>query len=470
MTQTLALGQSTINLAYLAAASLLVIGIKRLSSPATARSGNLIAAAGMLLALTFTFLDGDVDHLPLIAAGIAVGTVIGVVAARLVKMTAMPQMVALFNGVGGGAAALIAAAEFHRLAPAAGHLEEDALAGILFSAVVGSISFSGSLVAFGKLQELITGRPVTFAAQQIVNALLAAALVALAVLAGATDQGLWLAILLAGALAFGVLFVIPIGGADMPVVISILNAFTGLAAASAGFVLDNTALIIGGTLVGASGTLLTMLMGRAMGRPLRNTLFGAFGAVTPAATGAAAAGDGDGAVRSANAEDVAVMLAYAKRVVVVPGYGLAVAQAQHDVRKLADLLEERGVDVRYAIHPVAGRMPGHMNVLLAEANVPYPQLYEMEQINPEFPQTDVALVIGANDVTNPAARNSPGSPIYGMPILDVDRAMNVVVIKRGMSPGFAGVDNPLYSDPKTVMLFGDAKDAVSKLVENVKTL
>jgi proton-translocating NAD(P)+ transhydrogenase subunit beta len=379
----------------------------------------------------------------------------------------MPQMVALFNGVGGGAAALIAAAEFHRLAPAGGHVAGDVVGAILFSALIGSISFSGSLIAFGKLQEVLPGRPIVFPAQQIFNALLFATLLAVGAIAGATENGWWFAALLAGALLFGVLLVLPIGGADMPVVISLLNAFTGLAAASTGFVLDNVALIIGGTLVGASGTLLTILMGRAMNRSLANVLFSAFGAAPTGAPAAAAATDG-GAVREITAEDAAVMLAYARRVVIVPGYGLAVAQAQHNVRELADLLERRGVDVRYAIHPVAGRMPGHMNVLLAEANVPYPQLYDMEDINPEFPRTDVALVVGANDVTNPAARENPESPLYGMPILDVDHAANVIVLKRSMNPGFAGIDNDLYFNAKTAMLFGDAKASVEKLVAAVK--
>ena len=460
------MSQAWINATYLLAAVLLIVGIKRLSSPATARSGNVIAAVGMTIALVSTLLDRDIDAYWLVAAGVAVGTVAGVVSARLVRMTAMPQMVALFNGVGGGAAALIAAADFHRHAPAGGRLATDAIVGILFSAVIGSVSFSASMIAFGKLQEVLPGRPLTFRRQQVGNAVLAALLLALAVLAAATEAGLWVVLLMAGSLLLGILFVLPIGGADMPVVISLLNAFTGLAAASTGFVLDNTALIIGGTLVGASGTLLTLLMGRAMGRPLANTLFGAFGTV---AAGGPAAAATDGTVRAATPDDVAVMLSYANRVIVVPGYGMAVAQAQHDVRALADLLEERGVDVRYAIHPVAGRMPGHMNVLLAEANVPYTQLYEMDQINPEFQRTDVALVIGANDVTNPAARNEPGNPIYGMPILDVDKAANVVVLKRSMNPGFAGVDNPLYTDPKTVMLFGDAKESVARLVEEVKT-
>jgi H+-translocating NAD(P) transhydrogenase subunit beta len=460
--------QNWINFAYLVAAVCLIVGIRELSHPRTARRGNLVAAFGMAIAILFTLFDGDIDEYWLMALGIAIGTVVGVASARMVRMTAMPQMVALFNGVGGGAAALIAAAEFHERAPDAGRLAADEIVGILFSALIGSVSFWGSLVAFGKLQELVPGRPIVFPAQNAINAVLGAALVSLIALTAATEDGVWLALLFPGALILGVLFVLPIGGADMPVVISLLNACTGLAAASAGFVLDNTALIIGGTLVGASGTLLTVLMGRAMGRPLQLTLFGAFG--TMPAEAAVAASAGDGQVRTAGADDVAVMLAYARRVVFVPGYGLAVAQAQHDVRSLADLLEARGVDVRYAIHPVAGRMPGHMNVLLAEANVPYDELFEMEQINPDFPQTDVVVVVGANDVVNPAARNEPGSPIYGMPILDVDRARNVVVIKRSLSPGFAGVDNPLFYDTKTVMLFDDAKAALEKLVAAVKSV
>jgi NAD(P) transhydrogenase subunit beta len=464
----LAVSQTTINLAYLAAGVCLIVGIKRLSSPSTARSGNVVAAVGMVIAVVFTLLSPEIDSYWLIVAGVAVGTVVGVASARMVKMTAMPQMVALFNGVGGGAAALIAAAEFHRLSPGSGHVLPEHMGAMLFSALIGSISFSGSMVAFGKLQELLPGRPLVFAGQQVVNGTLFAALLGVGVLAGATEAGVWMVVLLAGALLFGVLLVLPIGGADMPVVISLLNAFTGLAAASTGFVLENTALIIGGTLVGASGTLLTILMGRAMNRSLANVLFGAFGGPAAAAPGAVA---GDGAAKSyreVSAEDAAVMLAYASRVVVVPGYGLAVAQAQHGVRELADLLEKRGVDVKYAIHPVAGRMPGHMNVLLAEANVPYPQLYDMEDVNPEFPRTDVALVIGANDVTNPAAREDPESPLYGMPILNVDASANVIVLKRSMSPGFAGIDNELFYRPNSAMLFGDAKDSVERLVAAVK--
>ncbi len=467
MTVPLALSQTAINFTYLVAAVLLVVGIRRLSSPPTARSGNVIAAIGMTIAIVFTFLDPDIDSYWLVVVGMAIGAVIGVASARLVKMTAMPQMVALFNGVGGGAAALVAAAEFHRQAPLAGHLAGDGIGAMLFSALIGSISFAGSLVAFGKLQELLPGRPIVFRGQQVVNGALFAALLLFGALAGSLETGVWMVLLLAGALVFGVMLVLPIGGADMPVVISLLNAFTGLAAASTGFVLDNTALIIGGTLVGASGTLLTILMGRAMNRSLANVLFGAFGAVPAGGAAVAASSDGK-SYREVTAEDAAVMHAYAKRDVIVPGYGLAVAQAQHAVRELADLLEKRGVDVKYAIHPVAGRMPGHMNVLLAEANVPYPQLFDMEDINPEFPRTDVALVIGANDVTNPAARSVPESPIYGMPILNVDEAANVVVLKRSMNPGFAGIDNDLYYEPKTAMLFGDAKSSVEKLVAGVK--
>ncbi len=463
------MSRTWIDLAYLVAAICLILGIRGLSHPRTARMGNWIAAFGMAIAVGFTFAIEEIDTYWLMLAGIALGSVIGVAAARMVRMTAIPQMVALFNGVGGGAAALIAAAEFHRLAPESGRLSGEHIVGILFSALVGSVSFWGSLVAYGKLQELIPGRPIVFPAQNAINAVLGAALVVLIVLTATTEQGIWLVLVMVAALVLGLLFVLPIGGADMPVVISLLNAFTGLSAASTGFVLDNSALIIGGTLVGASGTLLTLKMGQAMGRPLRQTLFGAFGAA-PAAAAAGAVAGGDGNVRTASADDIAYMLAYARRVIFVPGYGLAVAQAQHDVRNLGDLLLEKGIDVRYAIHPVAGRMPGHMNVLLAEANVPYDELFEMEQINPEFPQTDVVVVVGANDVVNPAARNQPGNPIYGMPILDVDKAHNVVVIKRSLSPGFAGVDNPLFYDPKTVMLFDDAKAALEKLVVSVKAV
>jgi proton-translocating NAD(P)+ transhydrogenase subunit beta len=377
--------------------------------------------------------------------------------------------VALFNGVGGGAAALIALAELHRILPEPGRPKIDIALAIALSGLIGAISFSGSLIAFAKLQELIRGRPITYPGQKIVNLALLGVCVALSVVLVAGVQDEWLLwLVIGGAALFGVLFVLPIGGADMPVVISLLNAFTGLAVAVGGFELENNVLIVAGMLVGASGTLLTVMMGRAMNRSIGNVLFGAFGQVT---AGAAAAAESDGgSVRSAGAEDVAVMLAYAHKVVFVPGYGLAVAQAQHDVRQLADLLEEKGVEVSYAIHPVAGRMPGHMNVLLAEANVPYPQLKEMDEANPEFGRTDVALVVGANDVVNPDARSNESSPIYGMPILNVDQAQTVVVLKRSMNPGFAGIENPLFYNPKTVMLFGDAKESIDRLIEDVKSL
>jgi NAD(P) transhydrogenase subunit beta len=463
------MGRVATDLAYLATIIAFILALRFLSHPATARRGNWIGAVGMLIAIAVTAAQKSIDSWWEIVVGMVVGGAFGAVAARRVKMTAMPQMVALFNGVGGGAAALISLAEFHNRAPDPGRLHGDISVSIVLSALIGSISFAGSMVAFAKLQELIQGRPIVYAGQQIVNGLLFGGLVAagIAIVAGAEQQWL-LAALLLGALLFGVLFVLPIGGADMPVVISLLNAFTGLAAAATGFELENNVLIVSGMLVGASGTLLTVLMGRAMNRSIANVLFGAFGQVT---TGAAAAAETNGGtVRSASADDVAVMLAYAQKVVFVPGYGMAVAQAQHDVRQLADLLEERGIEVSFAIHPVAGRMPGHMNVLLAEANVPYPQLKEMEDANPEFPRTDVALVIGANDVTNPDARNNQGSPIYGMPILNVDQAQSVVVLKRSMNPGFAGIENPLFVNPKTVMLFGDAKESITNLIAGVKGL
>jgi H+-translocating NAD(P) transhydrogenase subunit beta len=458
------------NLLYLVTIVTFVLALRFLSNPATARRGNQIGAIGMLIAIVVTFLQDAVMSYWEIAIGMAIGGTFGAVAARKVRMTAMPQMVALFNGVGGGAAALISLAGFHNLAPDPGTLKTDISTSIMLSAIIGSISFAGSMVAFAKLQELIGGRPIVYPLQQATNALLFAAVLAcgIAIAAGAEQQWLIWALVL-GSLLFGVLFVLPIGGADMPVVISLLNAFTGLAAAATGFELENNVLIVSGMLVGASGTLLTILMGRAMNRSIANVLFGAFGQLAPSGA-AATAGSTDGQVRSASAEDVAVMLAYAHKVVFVPGYGMAVAQAQHDVRSLADLLESRGVEVSYAIHPVAGRMPGHMNVLLAEANVPYPQLKEMDDANNEFPRTDVALVIGANDVVNPDARNNQGSPIYGMPILNVDQSQQVVVLKRSMNPGFAGIENPLFLNPKTVMLFGDAKQSVEQLAASVKAV
>ncbi len=457
------------NLLYLVTIVTFILALKFLSNPARARRGNQIGAAGMLVAIAVTFAKSGLTDYWAIAIAMVIGGGFGAFAARRVKMTAMPQMVALFNGVGGGAAALVSLAELHRILPDPGTPKVDIGLAIVLSALIGSISFAGSMVAFAKLQELVSGRPITYRGQQFVNAALFLACLAagIALVAGVQEEWLLWA-LVGGASVFGVLFVLPIGGADMPVVISLLNAFTGLAAAATGFELESNVLIVSGMLVGASGTLLTLMMGRAMNRSITNVLFGAFGQVTPEAA-AVAAGDG-GHVRSATAEDVAMMLAYASKVVFVPGYGLAVAQAQHDVRQLADLLENKGVEVTYAIHPVAGRMPGHMNVLLAEANVPYPQLKEMDEANPEFPRTDVAIVVGANDVVNPDARNNQGSPIYGMPILNVDEAQTVVVLKRSMNPGFAGIENPLFYNPKTVMLFGDAKESIVMLIQDVKAL
>jgi NAD(P) transhydrogenase subunit beta len=456
------------NLLYLITIVTFILALRYLSDPARARRGNQIGAVGMLLAIVVTWVKIGTTSWWALALAMAIGGGFGAYAARTVKMTAMPQMVALFNGVGGGAAALISLAELHRILPEAGSPKEDISIAIVLSALIGAISFSGSLIAFAKLQELIGGRPITYPAQKLGNALVFFASLAagIALIAGVQDEWLlWL--LIAGALLFGVLFVLPIGGADMPVVISLLNAFTGLAVAAGGFELENNVLIVAGMLVGASGTLLTLMMARAMNRSVANVIFGAFGQIQ---AGTGQMSSANGTVRSTTADDVAVMLAYAQKVVVVPGYGMAVAQAQHDVRALADLLESRGVEVTFAIHPVAGRMPGHMNVLLAEANVPYPSLKEMDEANAEFPRTDVSLVIGANDVVNPDARNNQGSPIYGMPILNVDKSQAVVVLKRSMNPGFAGIDNPLFVEPNTMMLFGDAKESVAKLTAAVKAL
>jgi NAD(P) transhydrogenase subunit beta len=469
MTATLTL----VRVAELAAIVLFILGLRFLSSPATARFGNRIAAFGMLFAIIAVALSTQGIGWWAILIGIVLGGVIGLFSALRVKMTAMPQMVALFNGAGGGAAALISTVEFVQIAHTGFGASSPYVVAVslVLSAIIGAISFAGSIIAFLKLQELMSGRPVTYPGQQIVNAIVALAILALGVWLVATSLSLPFGVFLAmlgAALLLGVLFVLPIGGADMPVVISLLNSFTGVAVAITGFELGYTLLIISGALVGASGTLLTILMGRAMNRPLTNVLFGAFGAA--GGTEVAAAGGAPQHVRSTTPDDVAVMLAYANQVIIVPGYGMAVAQAQHSVRELADQLEKRGVTVKYAIHPVAGRMPGHMNVLLAEANVPYNELYDMDDINPEFPRTDVALVIGANDVTNPAARNVKTSPIYGMPILDVDKAQNVVVLKRSMRSGFAGIENPLYELPNTAMLFGDAKSSVDELVHAVKAV
>jgi NAD(P) transhydrogenase subunit beta len=455
-----------VNLLYIVGFALFIVGLRMVRGPRTAVNGNLVAAGGMGIALVATLIDPRIGDWVLIVVGVAIGTAVGIPAARNVKMTAMPQMVALFNGVGGGAVALISLVEFRE-----GHdIALESLIPIVFAAVIGSISFWGSNVAFSKLQELawakrrFPARPLT-----LINIGLAVIVLALAVtiVAGADAQILfWLLLLAAGVL--GITAVLPIGGADMPVVISTLNACTGLSAAAAGIALDNTALIVAGMLVGASGSILTKQMADAMNRSIGNVFFGGFGATAGAI---ASSDDGvDRTVRSTSAADVAIQLSYARLVVVVPGYGMAVAQAQRAVADLATELEKRGVEVLYAIHPVAGRMPGHMNVLLAEADVPYDKLKEMDDINGEFARTDVALIIGANDVTNPAARTVADSPIYGMPILDVDKASSVVVLKRSMASGFAGIDNPLFYDEKTSMLFGDAKASVSEITSEVHAL
>jgi NAD(P) transhydrogenase subunit beta len=450
--------------ANLIAAVLFILALKGLSSPKTARNGNLLGAAGAVLATVVLFFSGiKLSNLLLIIAAILVGSAIGGISARRVKMTQMPQLVALFNGVGGGAAALISVVEYLE----AGSDDTFALIATVFTVIIGSVSFSGSIVTFLKLQELMTTRPVIIPAGKYVTILVAAATLAGAVWLVIAPQTWLLVALLVLALLVGILFVLPVGGADVPIVISLLNAFTGLSVAASGYVLGNVLLIVAGTLVGASGTLLTREMAKAMGRPITATLFGAFNGTTAGGSGA---GGPDRPVRSATPNDVAIMLGYAHKVILVPGYGLAVAQAQGTLRELADLLVARGVEVDYAIHPVAGRMPGHMNVLLAEASVPYEQLKEMDEINPEFATTDVVLVVGANDVVNPAARTDKSAPIYGMPILNVDQAQQVVFLKRSMRPGFAGIDNEVLFDPKTTLLFGDAKESLTKVVTGLKAL
>ena len=457
---------SFIAVLYIVAFALFIYGLMGLTGPRTAVRGNWIAAVGMGIAVVATLLTPGMGNWLLIVLGVAIGAVVGVPAARKVKMTAMPQMVALFNGVGGGAVALIAWVEFRQTDGYDGEPKYVAIAS-LFAAIVGSISFWGSNIAFGKLQELISGRPITLGVlQKPLNALLLVVAVGAAVVIAAGGSSQWLIILLLVAAAvLGVTAVLPIGGADMPVVISLLNALTGLSAAAMGLALDNTALIVAGMIVGASGSILTNLMAKAMNRSIPAIVAGGFGGAVSSARSTE-----DRPIQSTSASDTAIQMAYASKVVVVPGYGMAVAQAQHVVREMAKLLEAKGIDVAYAIHPVAGRMPGHMNVLLAEADVPYEQLKEMDEINSEFAQTDVALVIGANDVTNPAAETDPGSPIYGMPILKVNHSRSVIVLKRSMSSGFAGIDNDLFYDPKTSMLFGDAKASVGSIVEELKAL
>jgi NAD(P) transhydrogenase subunit beta len=467
---------TAVRLVWLVGAAAFVLGLHRMNSPATARNGNLLSAGGMALAVLGTVVliatgrAGTVTSVawPIIGAGILVGGGLGLLTARTVKMTAMPQLVSLFNAVGGGAAALIGIDDYIRLAGASTAIPLDTTVATVLDVLIGCVTFTGSLVASGKLQGLISGRPIVIRGGRGLTAFVAIVAVAGAIYLFSGNVSVpVLAVIIAAGLIFGVTMVLPIGGADMPVVISLLNSFTGTAVAMAGFVIGNPVLIIAGALVGASGGILTKLMADAMHRSVINIIAGGFGGGEGTV---AAAGAEGGTIREIGPDDAAIQLAYASSVIVVPGYGLAVAQAQHAVRELAELLESRGVDVKYAIHPVAGRMPGHMNVLLAEANVPYPQLREMEDINPEFERADVALVVGANDVTNPAARSNPGSPIYGMPILDVDKAKSIVVIKRSMGRGYAGIDNELYTNPKTGMLFADAKEGLASLVAAVKAL
>jgi NAD(P) transhydrogenase subunit beta len=457
---------------YLVGSVTFILGLKFLSSPVSARRGNRLAATGMAIVVGWVFItefllrDGGLSTVWILAVGIPAGALVGAVGARRVPMTAMPQMVAIFNSAGGGAAAVVASAEFLRDSGNGELLPVTFMIATLLGAVIGSVSLTGSIIAFGKLQGIVSGRPVTYPGDKIVTGALLAGILVLGVVLTVVTNSVPLFLLFVGlALVLGVAAVMPIGGADMPVVVSLLNSYTGIAVAATGFILNNYALLVAGTLVGASGGILTQLMCRAMNRSIFNVLFGAFGT----AGGAVAAGaTGDQNIREINAEDAAVLMAYGRKVIIVPGYGMAVAQAQQAVRELMDLLVARGVDVEFAIHPVAGRMPGHMNVLLAEANVPYDRLKEMDEINDDFQNATVALVIGANDVTNPAARTDTSSPIYGMPILNVDQAEHVIVLKRSMAAGFAGIDNPLYSDPRTTMLFGDAKKSVDALVSGVK--
>jgi len=453
-------------LLYLFGAVCFILALKGLSGPKTARNGNLLGAFAAVLACAIPFFYGDLDHVPLIVAAIAVGTVGGVYGARTVQMTQMPQMVALFNGVGGGAAALVALLELHEIVELGGDVQKFTLVATAFTILVGSVSFAGSIITFAKLQELMTSRPVIIPGFPILFGGGFIGAVVLSVLL-VHEPAMWLGIVIGLlGLLVGVLLVLPVGGADVPIVISLLNAFTGLTVAAGGYVLSNTLLLVAGTLVGASGTFLTLLMANAMGRSVSNILFGALKGGSTLGGGEAS----DRPVKSAGPEDVAIMLGYAERVIIVPGYGLAVAQAQHTLRELVDLLIARGAEVDYAIHPVAGRMPGHMNVLLAEAQVPYEQLIEMDEINDDFKEADVVLVVGANDVVNPAARNTPSAPIYGMPILNADQAKQVVFLKRSMRPGFAGIENELLFEPDTTLLFGDAKDTLGKVLSSVKAL
>ena len=456
-----------IDLLYLVSATTFILALKGLGSPKRARQGNMVAAAGMLIAVVATFfkyVDGHpLRNVGLILIAMVIGIVVAVPTARYVRMTAMPQLVAIFNGVGGGAAALVSITEFvhiHSTNPAT-YVTLEVLLGVL----IGTVSFSGSAIAYAKLQELMTGRPVTYPGQQVINAILGAAGLVLIIIILVNGQTALLWVLLALSFVLGIAFVLPIGGADVPVLISLLNSFTGLAVAASGFTLGSNLLIVAGTLVGASGILLTRLMSKAMGRSLSNVLFSAFGSVITASSGTGADAR---PVRSGSPEDAGVLLSFASRVAIIPGYGLAVAQAQHVLRELAEELEAKGIEVFYAIHPVAGRMPGHMNVLLAEANVPYEQLLELDEANSELQTADVALVVGANDTVNPAAKDDKTSPIYGMPIINADLAENVLFLKRSMRPGFAGIENELLYNPKTTLIFGDAKDTLTKIVAAVK--
>ena len=461
-------GAILVQLAYLLAAVLFIVGLRNLSSAKTAPRGNIQAAVGMLIAVVATLLVEGVISYTLVIAGVLVGSLIGALMALRIQMTAMPQMVALLNGFGGGASALVASAELWGATDEGRTLEGIVPTAIMLSVLIGSVTVTGSLMAFAKLQELMRGAPITYPGQRAVNALIGVGVVALTVMLAMDPAQPQLFLGLVGvSLLLGILLVIPIGGADMPVVISLLNSYSGIAACATGFVLDNSALVVSGSLVGASGIILTKIMCDAMNRSLPNVLFSAFGAVDQ--TAAVAGGDDDGRTPTAfTAQDAAVIFSNARSVIVVPGYGMAVAQAQHAVRELSDTLIEKGIDVQFAIHPVAGRMPGHMNVLLAEADVPYDALVEMDEINPQFSETDVARVLGANDVVNPSARTDESSPIFGMPILDVDRAQHVFVIKRSMNPGFAGVQNPLFFHDNTMMIFGDAKKVVIDLSEAVR--
>ena len=463
----MSLPQAFINVAYLGAAVLFILGLRGLTHPRTAVRGNLLGALGMLLAVVVTLLDRQIVSFHTILAGMVLGAGLGGVMALKVKMTAVPQMVALFNGLGGAASSLVAGAALVEVLLEGSSPSVQFLVAAATSGVIGSVTFTGSLVAFGKLQSLISERSLRFAGIQVVNGLLAAGCLGLAAwfVVDPSVIGLYWSLTLVAAI-LGVLLVIPIGGADMPVVLALLNSYSGLAAAATGFVLSNSVLIVAGSLVGASGLILTRIMCRAMNRSMTNVLFGV---MAPTDEGGATADEVyAGKVKSVSSEEVAMLLEAARRVVIIPGYGLAVAQAQHAVRNLANFLEDRGTSVEFGIHPVAGRMPGHMNVLLAEANIPYNKLREMDDINPTFEQVDVAIVIGANDVVNPVARTDPSSPIAGMPILDVDKARTVVIIKRSLSPGFAGIPNPLFAATNALMYFGDAKKAVHDLVTSLK--